>query len=235
ARAVTGLGIGGYTSTQVAARMNAHPILVSVAGDAIPASGSVAVTAKTTNVLQNTGVFTGAETGTLADVPGTMSTDAEGNWTFTRARPGGARYCPAGSQFVTDWGALLRHRIAWLWGGRNGALAGHGVEEDIAVAVASLGHDRYLVGSVLTAASDNAGRISEFQALNLSLKTTYGSRFVDVYDALRAAVDGSPEDAADVAAGLTPRSKRSDAIHLNAVGYALVASCFQMATIGHGW
>jgi lysophospholipase L1-like esterase len=54
--------------------------------------------------------------------------------------------------------------------------------------------------------------------------TVYGPRFVDVLAALRVAVDGSPEDAADVAAGYVPRSKRSDPVHLNDAGYAIVAA-----------
>lgn len=123
-RAVSNRGIGGQTSTQIAARMNARPILVTAATDQLPASGSVAITAKNINVLRDAGSFAGALAGSLAGVHGTMSTDASGNWSFIRTVAGSAVACPPGTPFVTDVGLSLRHRTAWLWMGRNGAQSG---------------------------------------------------------------------------------------------------------------
>ncbi len=47
--------------------------------------------------------------------------------------------------------------------------------------------------------------------------------------ALMAANDGSPTDLADVAARHVPSSLRSDSIHLNDAGYAVVAAAFKAA------
>lgn len=234
-RTIINLGIGGQTSTQIAARMNARPILVSVEGNQVPASGGVAVTAKNINVLYNSGNYSGAQTGWLAGVHGNMSTDGAGNWTFTRTRPGEALACPAGSQFTCEIGQELQGKTAWLWLGRNGAQAGYGVEDDIAAAVASLTHERYLVGSVLTSAGDSEGTVATIEARNAALASTYGARFVDVLSALRAAHDGSPGDLEDIAASHVPRSLRHDAVHLNDAGYEIVAASFGAAHVAMEW
>jgi len=234
-RSIVNLGIGGQTSTQIAARMGAQPIAVTVSGDQLPASGGVAVTTRSINVLYNSGTYSGSQKGWLAGVYGTMTTDGAGNWTFTREAAGPAGPCPSGSVFTPELGQRLRNRVAWLWLGRNGAQAGHTVEGDIAAAVASLGHDRYLVGAILTSAGDSADGVAAILARNATLAATYGSRFVDVFAALAGANDGSPADLADVAAGHTPGSLRSDAIHLNDGGYAIVAAAFKARNDAMGW
>ena len=235
ARSVVNQGVGGQTSTQIAARMGAQSILVTLSGNQIPASGGVAVTAKNINVLFNSGTFTGTQAGWLSGVYGTMSTDASGNWTFTRASAGSVVPVSPDTAFVPELGAKLRARTAWLWLGRNGAQSGYTVEGDIAAAVASLGHSRYLVGAIITSSADSAGGISTIAARNSALAATYGTRFVDLMAALQAANDGSANDLADIAAGYTPRSKRSDAIHLNDAGYAVVAAAFKAAHDAFGW
>ena len=234
-RPVSNRGVGGQTSTQIAGRMNARPILVTVASDQIPASGSVAVISKNINVLYDAGSFTGSFTGTLAGVHGTMSTDASGNWTFTRTTAGAAVGCAAGTPFITDLGRNLRLRTTWLWLGRNGAQSGFTVAGDIAAAVAYLNHPRYLVGSILTATSDNPAAVAGIEAANTALAATYGVRFVDVLQALKDANDGSPEDLSDVANGWVPRSLRADVIHPNDAGCTIVAAAFKAANDAMGW
>lgn len=234
-RAVISLGIGGQTSTQIAARTNAQPIAVTLAGNQIPASGPVSVTTKSINVLFNSGVFTGTQSGTLAGVSGTMSTDTSGNWSFTRRASGSAIACPANTPFLCDIGTALHSRTNWLWLGRNGAQAGYSVESDIAAVIASLGHDRYLVGAILTSTGDNAGVVSTIAARNAALATLYGARFVDLMGALQASGDGSVGDNADIAAGYVPRSKRSDVLHLNDAGYAIAAAAFKTRHEAMGW
>lgn len=234
-RSILNLGIGGQTSTQIAARMGGQPIACTVIADQIPAEGNVAVTGKTINVLVDSGNFTGIQTGWLAGVYGNMSTDADGNWTFTRASPGGVTACPSGTAFVPELALRTRNRIQWLWLGRNGAQDGYTVEGDIAAAASSIGHTRYLVGSVLPAAGDSPGDIAACQALNATLAASYGARFVDVYAALSAAGNGTAEDLADLAADYIPRSLRSDTVHLNDTGNAVVAATFKAANDALGW
>lgn len=100
----------------------------------------------------------------------------------------------------------------------------------------SLGEGKVAVGIVMPAAwdaanltfqasadGDTAPQIASIQALNATLASTYGSRYIDVLGWLQAHGDNSANDNADIAAGYTPRSLRFDSLHLNDAGYALVA------------
>lgn len=230
-RTVSNLGIGGQTSTQIAARQGGVPITVTVSGNEIPTSGGVSVTDKSVNILYESAAFTGTATGTLAGVWGTMSTDASGNWTFTRAAAGDAAACPAGTRFVPDTALALRGRTAWLWLGRNNFADPTQVKADIAACIAYLSHSRYLVCSVLPSAADTSGQLATIASLNADLTSLYGSAFVDLLTPLQDAGDGSPDDNADIAAGIIPRSLRSDATHLNDAGYAIVAAAMYAAEL----
>ena len=234
-RSIVNLGIGGQTSTQIAARMGAIPITVTLSGDHIPASGAIAVTAKNVNILYNSGSYTGTQAGWIGGIYGIMSTDLSGNWTFTRAVTGADTPVPAGSLFTPDWGGAVRSRTSWLWLGRNGAQSGYTITGDVAAAVASLGHSRYLVGGVITGSIDGGSGLASFLATNAALSATYGPRYVDLLGALQAANDGSANDLSDIAAGWVPRSLRSDPVHLNDAGYAVVAAQFKAKTLAMGW
>jgi|GEM_PF-2398416 len=228
-------GMGGQTSTQIAARMGGVPTLVSLKDHAIPASGAVEVTAKSVNMLVKSGVYEGSQRGWLAGVAGTMTTDAAGVWTFTWDRAGAAVPLTEAARFVPAAGHFLRGLTAWLWMGRNGANSGHSVVGDIAAAVGGLGHERYLVGGIVPSSNDTAPVKTQLAGINSTLATTYGARFIDLLAALQGEADGSDEDAADVADGLVPRSLRSDHLHLNDDGYGVVATAFHAAHVAMGW
>lgn len=193
----------------------------------LTADYAVAVPTKNNNILSAGGAFTGTAIGTLAGVHGTMSTDASGNWTFTRDVDGVAVACPAGTPFFIDEAPVLRPNTNVIWAGNNGVTSSGdatGAQADIAAMVSYLDHSRYLVISPLTSSDHAAGRIAVIQQMQADLQATYGSRYVDIYGALRAAGDGSANDNADIAAGFAPRSLRSDAIHLNASGYTVAVA-----------
>ena len=236
-RSILNLGIGGQTSTAIAARQGGVAVYLTVAGNQVPASGPVSITVKSVggSADNNAGPITDQGTqvlmGWLAGVYGTLSRDGSWNYTFTRAVAGSAVACPSLSRFVPELAVTMRRRTQWLWLGRNGVASGSSqtVEQDIAAAVAYLGHGRYLVGSILTSASDNAGSVAAIEARNATLSATYGPRFVDVLQALKSANDGSLDDLSDIASGWVPRSLRSDNVHLNDAGYAVVATTFKSA------
>jgi lysophospholipase L1-like esterase len=231
-------GVGGQNSTAIAARMNAIPTRLSFKGAVIPADGAATVTERSTTPVTNQGPAD--PDGTVCGVPGRLiaATGDDGrsySYSFIRAVPGDAVPCPHGSVFRFTAGDRMRQRIAWLWMGTNGAEDGRSVSGDIAAAVASLGHDRYLVGSLLIGSNFGTSRIADLKATNALLARTYGRRFVDIGAALAAAANGSAEDAADVTAGFPPRSLRVDQLHLNAAGYAIVAKAWHDATIVLGF
>lgn len=230
--------VAGQTSTGIAARMNAVPTHVALDGDAIPASGPAAVVKL--NVVPLSTLESSEQPGILCKVAGDLvsTQTAEGDgftYSFRRATNGEAVACPADSTFEFARPAEVRDRVAWLWLGRNGAAPGSDVGRDIAAAVRSIGHERFLVGSVLTSAADSAEAVKGILAFNGVLSRTYGKRFVDVLGQLQAKADGSAEDAGDVAAGLVPRSLRSDNTHLNDKGHAIAAQAFHDATEANGF
>jgi hypothetical protein len=138
--------------------------------------------------------------------------------------------CPAGSRFLPDIGAPTRTGTVWLWLGRNGADPGHTIEGDVAAAVAWLGPQRALVASVLTADTDSDAQLRTIAAVNARLAATYGAQYVDVLADLLAAGNGSPEDQADIARGIVPRSLRWDFVHLTRRGNEIVADAMVRAT-----
>ena len=238
ARAIDNNGAGGQDSTAIAARMNAVPTLLRLADDSIPADGPAFVIERSATPITNQGPRSLA--GTLCGVTGSLAAEtADGGnsyaYRFTRARPGSVVGCPAGSPFTFAVGEALQDRVQWIWAGTNGAAPDHTVVEDIAAMVEAIGHERYLVGAILSGAGQPDGRIANARAVNATLAETYGERFVDLVAVLAAGADGSADDAADLAAGITPRSLRVDALHLNARGNAIAAKAWHDATLQLGF
>ncbi|MFC7703158.1 hypothetical protein ACFQXB_02975 [Plastorhodobacter daqingensis] len=198
----------------------------------ISTRSQVGLGAKSVNVLTNSGAFSGSINGSIGGVSGTITTDAAGNWTFARSTPGPRVTLAADSVFVPEKSVSLRDHDAWIWAGRNNFSDPARVKADIAAMVAHLGHGRFLVGAVLPSANDTASGVAMIQALNADLAAAYGVRFVNLVGALQAAGDGTAGDASDIAAGRIPRSLRSDAIHLNDAGYAVVATAMAAADQG---
>ncbi len=227
-RRVENHGIGGQTSTQIAARMGALPVSASVEGGTIPASGPAGVSLSV-DITRDTAYGRATVDGALCEVRGTLSAQPR-RWTFARTTPGAQAPCPPDSPFAPDVSAVTRSGTVWLWLGRNGADPGRTIEADIAAAVASLGHDRYLVAPVLTAGTDSDAALADIAATNARLKATYGDRFVDLLPLLLAAGSGSPDDDADIARGIVPRSLRWDFVHLTRQGNEIVAKAFADAT-----
>lgn len=228
-RPVANHGIGGQTSTQIAARMGALPVLATVESGMIPASGDVGVAVLSVDVVFDAQFVPHTVDGTLCGVHGALRSH-QLRRTFLRASASTPVRCQDRSTFRPDIDPATHNGVAWLWLGRNGADAGRAVEQDVAAAVASLGHDRYLVGSVLTAGTDGDADRAAIAAMNASLKAAYGPRYVDLLGDLLASSDGSPGDTADVASGIVPRSLRIDFVHLTPRGNAIVARAFVGAT-----
>jgi lysophospholipase L1-like esterase len=128
-----------------------------------------------------------------------------------------------------------RRYLQWIWAGRNNATDQAAVLSDIASMVAHTTSGRFLIGSVLTSESDTPPTKQAIFDLNSELLRRYGPHYIDLHNALLAAGNGSALDEEDRAAGIVPRSLRSDGIHLNDKGYAIVAEAWVAATLAMGW
>lgn len=126
-------------------------------------------------------------------------------------------------------GAAQRQNVAIIWAGRNNYPNTATVIADVAAMVASLGHERFLVLSVLNGEYGNeyAGQsgYTQIATINAALSAAYGARYVNVRAALVAAYNaGLPQDVTDHGRDIVPSSLRSDNIHLNTAGYAIAAA-----------
>lgn len=127
--------------------------------------------------------------------------------------------------------------ISILWAGRNdvhnaGYDAGLGAETiNNVVAMIPLTAAPVRVLEVIPSADGLENIGSPHYIARSNVNSTFAStytgprvKYVAVVAALQAAGTGTGQDATDVANGMIPSSLRADATHLNAAGYAIVAS-----------
>lgn len=119
-------------------------------------------------------------------------------------------------------------RPAIIWAGRNNFTSPVTVKADIAAMVAALGHQRYLVLSVLNGdfANEYSGQAdyATLTTLNADLAAIYGTHFIDVRAYLVSLYDpNNTQDVIDHGHDIPPSSLRFDSIHLNNAGYQAVA------------
>lgn len=120
---VVNIGKGGQTSPQISARQGGVPVLLTVTGGSIPASGSVDVTVSTNLFYTNASSGTTTQAGTLAGVPGVLQrvkTSGVYTYTFIRDAAGAEVAVPNPAPFLTgfDW----RNRAMTICIGRNDVL-----------------------------------------------------------------------------------------------------------------
>jgi len=117
---------------------------------------------------------------------------------------------------------------AIIWAGRNNYKHPDQVKEDIAAMISLLGHQHYLILSIINKDIDGERKGEQYydviNQLNNYLKETYGDHYVDVRSYLVASYDSNnAADKTNFDDDVPPASLRIDALHLSAVGYALVA------------
>jgi lysophospholipase L1-like esterase len=124
-------------------------------------------------------------------------------------------------------------RYSWsviFWEGRNDGINSvppATTLANIASQVAALGHDRYLVLSILNADTEPSGSAAynAIIALNTSLASTYPANYLDVRAYLVSLYDPSnPTDVTNHGEDIPPSSLRSDTLHLNSDGYQALAT-----------
>jgi lysophospholipase L1-like esterase len=251
-RTVTNMGVGGQNSSAIATRQGGYVNFLTVAGNEIPASGGVAVTAWTKGPITSQGP--GPITGTLGGVPGTLSATFDGsgnlaNLTFTRATAGSAVAIDPATPFLVDtFGRDFDIQVFWY--GRNDfptgvsdfATAKANVKAALAASIAYLKplEKKFVVLSVINRniAAEYAGQPT-YQAivdLNEELKALYPRHFLDVRRLLVRSYDPEqPQDVIDFGNDIPPTSLSSDGLHLNAAGYGIVAQAVANFITAKGW
>ena len=236
-------GWGGQGYSQIAARQGGVPSRLTVAGNTIPASGPVAVTASLNNPLSDGGGRQGLLTGVLG-----MLSMAGGVLTFTRSVAGVAVSCPPKSYFTPSDGLLYVDRHVTIWIGRNSF-------KDVAPAliVASIRSmidfltprvKRVVVMSIPPWVGEEIGTANraKLDACNAAIQAAFPEFWLDISAWLRteqaataAGITFVSDDLTDIANGLTPRSLRSDSGHLNAGGNVAIGQRVHQESQIRGW
>ncbi|WP_250503543.1 MULTISPECIES: hypothetical protein [unclassified Caballeronia] len=249
-RTFANLGIGGQTSTQIAARVGALPSTVTVDGDAVPASNTAVHLSSVSIDMLSTPADDVARSkpGTLCSVHGALQRTADGGppsttetYTFVRDSAGSAVPCAAGSAFLGDsegydtWTAII-------WVGRNNGYDAQTVLADVKSIVQWLkpAGAHFAVLSIIKGDFTGeyaGGEVAKYlDDLNASLKAAYPDNFIDVETALVNAYNPSlPQDVIDHSHDIPPSSLRSDAIHLNDAGYTIVAGQVKALLASKNW
>jgi lysophospholipase L1-like esterase len=247
-------GIGGQTSLQIAARANAIPAALTLAGNSIPATATaVAVTAggsllvRPGDVSPMTTEFHNSFTIFLAGVEGILAVDASSNYTFTRKVAGTAVAVPPGTLAYTAHGILAQPHSLIIWAGRNNM----NIPADVvAHTQAIIGYNKALAKrvqlmSILPSTDDGVAGSAGYQKvldLTAALNAAFPGQVLDIASYLRsdqAFVDAgktkTAQDITDIANGHTPAQFRSDTLHLNGTGNWLVAFKLSQELASKGW
>ncbi|GGF11009.1 hypothetical protein GCM10011383_22770 [Hymenobacter cavernae] len=114
-----------------------------------------------------------------------------------------------------------------IWAGRNDSDQGEQVKASIAAMVAALPHKEYVVVSVYNGAGESPGTYGyeHVKSLNEDLATIYGSHFLNIRPYTVSQYNrNDPQDVADFNQDTPPTSLRSDFLHPNKAGCAIIAN-----------
>lgn len=244
-RAFTSQAVGGETSTQQAAKFGAYVSLLTLTGNQIPASGGVAVTARTVNVLSAQGMQSIA--GTLGGVPGTLSRNGSDVYTFTRTTAGSAINVGVKMPFVPDVGGHDFDTLM-IFVGQNNPDSVEDVKRDIAMMIAmqKTAEKRFFIltphsaGGVIspgnpTDVGTGSARLANVKLIEDWAVQTYGDRVLKVREFSFQFNNGSADDLDDVAREVVPRSLRMDSTHFTTAFFAQIAAYVASQINQRGW
>lgn len=255
---VVSTAVAGQTSTEIAIRRGAIPVLLSVPGGAIPEEGACEVVPLTPastyradlppgamEDIRARGALSGAtSTDTIAGVLShPISSPALSGWSFSRDAPGGSVLVGAQAQFLASPPPFDPRMIHVFWSGRNNP--GNVVLRDTAAMVAQVSAaqpDAKILVLGITNSADEPSDSLGYRLLidtNEALSAAYSERFLDVRQHIitraRQAADISPGDADDLAMDIPPRSLRVDAVHFTDKAYRLIGDVITDRIIELGW
>lgn len=237
-RVISNFGIGGQTWQQIAARQGATPSFLTLTGNAFNGAAAVSVTNLSVQLLS-----TGADTttrsmsGVLAGIPCILTRTAPGSVETYAITPlfSTTLAVPAGTPFYPDdWGGLNSGPfINVFWWGRNNVPTFTGLNAAYDAAIASLPTPRrFIIIGVLNSTAEpiGSGNYNAIAAQNASIQAAYSDNFIPSTPPTTvemASINYTPtaQDLTDIANGYFPTAMHAngDQVHLNNIGYSIIA------------
>jgi lysophospholipase L1-like esterase len=188
----------------------------------------------TTNAFQ----LSVSPTGTVIDLTTTGGTlQITGPYFIDITAPGGALNLSV--RTLTDCSDLT---TVFFLGTNDVGTAFASVMSNLNDMIGRLEHDRYIVVTPLNNESTRADATGAdltnylgYQALLTSMRSTFGTRLVDIYQMFMDAYIPGTDSASENAAGLWPDRFRADTIHPNATGESMVRDAIIAKLTERGW
>jgi hypothetical protein len=247
-------GNGGQRSMFVAGLSGGEPFRITLSGNKIPASGSVASTTgfvptepgATATLLPSLSVA-----GSLAGIAGVLTFDSSGVGTFTRSLPGLSVKVPPNTPFIS--GESVRSAWPILWVARNNFKASGDpaqVVRDLRRILAYKTADAQAHALILTEPpwpGEYAG--GQYPTIRTALdnvttaqRDAFPTMFLDTAAMLRDAdrlasvgITPTSEDLSIIAADGTPPSFQTEDGHLNAAAYQALNAIIAETYASRGW
>lgn len=231
-RVIANHGIGGQTMEQIACRLGASPIKVSLSGAAFNGTSSVVVTPEVLFLSTAADTVTRYSSGILNGVPCVITCDgATDTYAIIPGHVASTTVVRNGSIFYPDTAFNSKDSIQLLWLGRNNLPTVTGLDIIYERAIANLSEPkRYIIIGLLNSLTEITGNAT-YNAM-VSMNNTLRAKFTDNYveatppsseEMLELAYTPDAQDLADIANNTIPTGMRADNIHLNTIGYALIA------------
>lgn len=261
-RTVINLGIGGQWGNQIAGRQGGRAFGVTISGGAL-SSGSNTVThfdgvaiatmaaspgapqllsTASDNVTRTVKVVVAGIVCTLQRMASGGPPSTSETYTLT---PDGGQVLPvivSANTPMVLYNAPYDDDVHIFWPDRNSDWSQPDViDADLAAMVARLGHKKSVAMSVLNGnyANEYIGQSRHTQMLEINRRRAkaYPANYLDIRSILVAqGASGAPyEDATSYGNDIPPSGLRSDNIHLNTAGYAIVASAVRNFILLKGW
>ena len=239
-------GWSGRASGDIALRMGATVVKLTVIGNTIPASGAVVVTLVDPATGYRSGMLDNYPEGTLAGVTGTLSRSESNVWTFTRKTAGSAVPCPPGSEYLHNGYPTANDGMVITWMGRNNYESMFAEvmrdQQQFTQWITTLNKQQIVIGITNTANEPRgSANYDAILRVNSELAAAYPGRY---FDAMRYLIDHGLSDAGitptaqdltDISKDIIPSSLRIDNTHFNAVGYQLIANQLYQLIQQLGW
>jgi hypothetical protein len=226
--------IGGQTSMQIASRMGSRPMLISIAGNVTNGSNAIAITSISNQFLSTpadttTRYATGSVNGVDVLITRTVASTVE---TYT-LKPiiSQTVTIPANSLLVLDAQNNYKSAIHLMWWGRNDTPVFSNLLNLYSQQISTLRKPkRFVTIGVLSALNEinGSGNKNAIDAINVQLKATYPNNYVEITPPAVGELafwgyTATSQDLTDISNGVFPTGTRSDNVHLNTLGYSVIA------------